>query len=303
MTRRTAVISVVASAACFATLGILTKLAFAHGAEPISLLAVRFGIAALVMGLAQAVRDPKALKVSAGELGRFLLLALTGYGAASLCYSFAVRAIGASVTTVLLYTYPAIVSLIGWLFLKERFSPRRLAAVLLTFAGCALVADVFSASTHMDPVGLLLGLGAGLGYALFNILSYRSLQRAPRFTVMAYTFGFSSIGLAAIAGVTGTLRTVARWDAVAWIVLASIVAVPTLAAVALYLGGVRRMGAAQAAVISTLELPFTVGLAALVFADERLSIVQLLGAVVVLAGVVLAESGSPPGEVDGAAAV
>ena len=120
---------------------------------------------------------------------------------------------------------------------------------------------------------------------------------------MAYTFGFSSIGLAAIAGVTGTLRTVARWDAVAWIVLASIVAVPTLAAVALYLGGVRRMGAAQAAVISTLELPFTVGLAAIVFADERLSIVQLLGAVVVLAGVVLAESGSPPGEVDGAAAV
>ena len=303
MTRRTAVISVIASAACFATLGVLTKWAFAHGAEPISLLAVRFGISALVMVLAQAVRDPKALKVSARELGRFLLLALTGYGAASLCYSFAVRAIGASVTTVLLYTYPALVCVIGWLFLKERFPPRRLAAVLLTFAGCALVADVFSSSGHVGLVGLLLGLGAGLGYALFNVLSYRSLQQAPRFTVMAYTFGISSIGLTAIAGVTGTLHTVARWDAIAWLALALIVAVPTLAAVALYLGGIRRMGASQSAVISTLELPFTVGLAALVFADERLSLVQLLGAAIVLAGVVLAESGSPKGEVDGTAAV
>jgi drug/metabolite transporter (DMT)-like permease len=303
VTRRAAVASIIVSAACFATLGILTKWAFAHGAEPISLLAVRFGISAALLALVQAARDPKALRVGAGEIRRFLLLALTGYGAASLCYSFAVRAVGASVTTVLLYTYPALVSLIGWLFLKERFPPRRLAAVLLTFAGCALVAGVFSSSAHLDPVGLLLGLGAGLGYALFNVLSYRSLQRASRLTVMAYTFGFSSIGLGAIAAVGGTLHTVARWDSTAWLAVALIVAIPTLAAVALYLGGVKRMGAAQAAVISTLELPFTVAFATLVFADERLGALQLVGAAVVLAGVVLAESGSPAGQVDGVAAV
>jgi drug/metabolite transporter (DMT)-like permease len=303
MTRRTAVFTVIVSAACFATLGVLTKWAFAHGAEPISLLAVRFAISALAMGVVQAVRDPKGLKVSGAEIGRFLLLALTGYGAASLCYSFAVRSIGASVTTVLLYTYPALVSIIGWLFLKERFPPRRLAAVLLTFAGCALVAGVFSSGSRLDPAGLLLGLGAGLGYALFNVLSYRSLQRSSRFTVMTYTFGFSSIGLGLIAGFAGTLPTVAKWDSTAWLAMALIVAVPTLAAVALYLGGVRRMGAAQAAVVSTLELPFTVGFAALIFADERLGLLQLVGAAVVLAGVVLAESGSPAGDVEGVAAV
>lgn len=303
MSRRVAVVVVVASAACFATLGILTKWAFAHGAEPMSLLAVRFALAAVVMGVAQALRDPSALRVTRGDLLRFLGLSLTGYGAASLCYGFAVREIGPSVTTVLLYTYPALVSIIGWLFLKEAFPLKRVAAVLLTFAGCALVANVLAPGSTVTVRGVALGMGAALGYAVFSVLSYRSLGRTPRLTIMAYTFAFSAVALTAVAASTGTLATVASWDVYAWGVVALIVAIPTFAAVILYLGGIARMGAAQAAVVSTLELPFTVAFAALAFPLERLTLLQLVGAAVVLGGVVMAEWGSPAGEVDGVAAV
>lgn len=303
MSRKIAVLAVVASAACFATLGILTKWAFAHGAEPMSLLAVRFALAAVVMGLFQVLRDPGALRVTRGDLLRFLGLSLTGYGAASLCYSYAVREIGASVTTVLLYTYPALVSIIGWMFLRERFPVRRAIAVLLTFAGCALVADVFSTGSGITMSGFALGMGAALGYAVFNVLSFYSLGRAPRLTIMAYTFAFSAVALGAVAATTGTLSSVARWDGYAWGAVALMVAVPTFAAVMLYLGGIARMGAAQAAVVSTLELPFTVAFAALAFPLERLSPLQLAGAAIVLGGVVMAEWGSPAGEVDGVAAV
>jgi drug/metabolite transporter (DMT)-like permease len=303
VSRRIAVLVVAASAACFATLGILTKWAFAHGAEPMSLLAVRFAAAAVVMGVAQAVRDHRALRVSRGDLLRFLGLSLTGYGAASLCYAFAVREIGPSVTTVLLYTYPALVSIIGWLFLREAFPLKRAAAVLLTFLGCALVADVFTTGSPVTARGFALGMGAALGYAVFNVLSYRSLGRTPRLTIMAYTFAFSAVGLGAVSAANGTLGTVAKWDAFAWGTVALMVAVPTFAAVMLYLGGIARMGAAQAAVVSTLELPFTVVFAALAFPFERLAPLQLLGAAIVLGGVVMAEWGSPAGEVDGVAAV
>ncbi|HEY5548515.1 MAG TPA: DMT family transporter [Coriobacteriia bacterium] len=303
MSRKIAVAAVVSSAACFATLGILTKWAFAHGAEPMSLLAVRFALAAVVMAVSQTVRDPAALRVTRADLVRFLGLSLTGYGAASLCYSYAVREIGASVTTVLLYTYPALVSVIGWLFLRERFPLRRAAAVLLTFAGCALVAEVFTSGSAVTPRGFALGMGAALGYAVFNVLSYYSLGRTSRLTIMAYTFAFSAIALAVVSAANGTLSSVARWDASAWGSVALMVAVPTFTAVMLYLGGIARMGAAQAAVVSTLELPFTVAFAALAFPLERLSPLQLLGAAVVLGGVVMAEWGSPEGEVDGVAAV
>lgn len=303
MTRRIAVVTVVASAACFATLGILTKWAFAGGADPSSLLAVRFLAAAVVMGVVQAVRDPRALRVTRGDLLRFLGLSVTGYGVASLCYSYAVRAIGASVTTVLLFTYPALVSIISWMLWREHFPPRRVAAVVLTFLGCGLVADVFSGVSGVNLRGILLGLAAGLGYAIFNVLSYRSLGRTPRPTIMTYTFGFSAIGMGIVAAATGSLAAVSRWDSSAWIALALIVAVPTFAAVMFYLGGIKALGAAQAAIISTLELPLTVVFAAALFADERLGPGQLLGAAIVLAGVVLAEWGAPAGEVDGAAAI
>jgi len=296
-------VTVVASAACFATLGILTKWAFAGGADPSSLLAVRFLAAAVVMGIVQAVRDPRALRVTRGDLLRFLGLSVTGYGVASLCYSYAVRAIGASVTTVLLFTYPALVSIISWLLWREHFPPRRVAAVVLTFLGCGLVADVFSGVSGVNLRGILLGLAAGLGYAIFNVLSYRSLGRTPRPTIMTYTFGFSAIGMGIVAAATGSLAAVSRWDSSAWIALALIVAVPTFAAVMFYLGGIKALGAAQAAIISTLELPLTVVFAAALFADERLGPGQLLGTAIVLAGVVLAEWGAPAGEVDGAAAI
>jgi drug/metabolite transporter, DME family len=298
--RRAAVLAVVASAACFATLGILQRWAYLHGAEPMSLLAVRFAAAAAVMGGVQALRDPGSLRVSRGDLLRFLAMSVTGYGAASLCYAFAVRMIGPSVTTVLLYTYPALVSVIGWLFLSESFPPRRIAAVGLTFAGCALAAGVFAPGGAIAPLGIALGLAAGLGYAVFNVLSYRTMRRTPRMTLMAYTFAFSAVEMAVAAGVSHTLPTVVGWDPAAWGTVALMVAVPTFAAIMLYLGGIQRMGAAQAAIVSTLELPFAVLFATLAFPGERLSALQLVGAAIVLGGVVLAEWGAPAGEVDAA---
>jgi drug/metabolite transporter (DMT)-like permease len=299
--RRAAVLTVVASAACFATLGVLQRWAYAGGAEPMSLLAVRFAAAAAVMVIAQAIMDPRALRVSRGDLLRFAAMSLTGYGAASLCYAFAVKMIGPSVTTVLLYTYPAIVSIIGWLFLSESFPPRRIAAVLLTFLGCALAAGVFAGGVGIAPLGILLGLGAGLGYAVFNVLSFRTMRRTPRLTLMAYTFAMSAAEMAVVALVSGTMGSVGGWTVGAWGSVALMVAIPTFAAIMLYLGGIQRMGAAQAAIVSTLELPFAVLFASLAFPAERLTLLQLAGAAVVLGGVVLAEWGAPAGEVDAAA--
>jgi len=68
------------------------------------------------------------------------------------------------------------------------------------------------------------------------------------------------------------------------------VLIPTFAAVVLYLEGIRSLGPSQAAVISTLEPLFTIALAAVVL-GERLTPLQLVGAGLVLAGVVAAELG------------
>jgi drug/metabolite transporter (DMT)-like permease len=302
MHRRLALVTVVVSAACFGTLGVLTHFVYAEGVGPLALLTWRFAAASLLMASFQLARGRRELAVTPREIGHFSLLALTGYGAASLCYFFALPLIGVSITSVLLYTYPAIVALIGWVLLGEPFSYRRLAAIALTFAGCALVSRAFEGAARVSVTGIALGLGAGLGYAVFNVLSYRFMGARPRIVLMAYTFGISSIAIGIASLLVGAPLSVATWTPLVWALLVAIVLVPTFAAVVLYLGGIQRLGASQAAIVSTFEPLFAILLSAVIL-GERLTPSQWLGSAVVLAGVVLSEWGTTGVKVDEAASV
>lgn len=299
MSRTWALLSVVVSAACFGTLAVLTPLAYRAGATPLPLLAWRFLFASLLLVTLVALRSPVALRVPRGDVLRFSSLALTGYGAASICYFFALQYATASVVAVLLYAYPALVTLASWVFLAERPSWQRIAAIVVTFAGCAMVVGLFGGDVYVKPLGIALGLGAAVGYTLFNLLSNRWLPGRSQLVMMAYTFGIAAIGTATVAFAVAIARGVpvaqlggvlspAAWQSRVWVLLAVIVVVPTFAAIVLYLEGIRGLGPAQAAVISTLEPLFTIALAR-VFLHEALKPMQFAGAALVLAGVVAAE--------------
>lgn len=289
MSRRAALVAVVVSAACFGTLGVLASLAYRQGMQPMPLLAWRFALVAVLMGAYQAVRDPSPLLGGMADLWRYAALSITGYGAASMCYFFALKHASASIVAVLLYTYPAIVALLSAAFLREPLTPVRLAAITLTALGCAFVVQAFAPGARADIAGVALGIGAGLGYAVFNVLSFRWLPGRSRLVLMTYTFALSALAIGAACVLSGQDLSPARWTLAGWALLLAIVAVPTVAAVLLYLGAIRRLGAAQAAIISTTEPLFTIAFAATIL-GERLSIGQAVGAALVLAGVVLAEA-------------
>lgn len=292
MQRRGALITVVVSAACFGTLAVLTPLAYQRGAQPLPLLSWRFAVVAVLMAAYQLVRDRRALVEGAADAGRYLLLSLTGYGAASVCFFFALNEASPSVVAVLLYTYPAMVATISAVLYRQRFTMNRVLALVLTFIGCALVVGLFSEEPAATLAGVLLGLGAALGYSVFNLLSYRVVGRRPRLVVMTYTFAISAVGVGALTVLTGGSLSAASWTPDLWALLGLIVLFPTFLAVLLYLNGVRRLGPTQAAIVSTLEPLFTIVFAALVLGD-RLTAPQLLGATLVLAGVVAAEWRQP----------
>lgn len=290
MSRAWSLTAVVVSAACFGTLAVLTPLAYDAGALPLPLLAWRFVIAALLLAALSVARDRTSLRVPRADLGRYAILALTGYGAASICFFYALTFADASVVAVLLYAYPAFVTVAGWLFLGERATWQQAAAVVVTFAGCAMVVGIGSGQMHAQWQGIALGLGAAVGYTLFNLLSHRWLPGRSRLTMMAYTFGIAALlpaaGAVAMGGLGGL--SPASWQPEVWWLLLAIVLVPTFAAIVLYLEGIRGLGPSQAAVISTLEPLFTIVLAWL-FLGERLTATQLVGAALVLAGVAGAE--------------
>jgi drug/metabolite transporter (DMT)-like permease len=289
---------VVISAACFGTLAVLTPLAYKAGATPLPLLAWRFLFASLLLALFAGIRNPRALLISRSDLLRYSALALTGYGAASVCFFFALMYADAAVVAVLLYAYPALVTLASWFFLGERATWARGMAVLVTFVGCAMVVGLFGGVTHVSWPGVALGMGAALGYTLFNLLSHRWLPGRSEFVMMTYTFGIAAIGAAVLTLLAGQSLSTSAWQPTVWWLLGAIVIVPTFVAVVLYLQGIRGLGPSQAAVVSTLEPLFTIVLAWVVL-GQTLSALQLAGAALVLGGVVgselAARSALPPG--------
>lgn len=290
MERRVSLLAVIVSAACFSTLAILTTFAYRQGVRPFPLLTWRFGIVAAVLVAYQASRDSGKLVVGARDLGAYALMSLTGYGASAICFFLALEHTSASVVAVLLYTYPAIVVLLSRVLYGEPLTRARAAAIALTFVGCMLVVGAFSGGAAVTPAGVVLGLGAALCYALFNVVSQRMVAHRPRAVVSAYTFGLSAAMLAVLSLVAHDSLSVAAWSSRVWLIMGTIVLVPTLLGLLLYLRGIRSLGPAQAAIVSTTEPLFTIVLAA-VFLGERLTLAQLAGAALVVLGVVVAERG------------
>lgn len=288
MKRRTALLALAVSAACFGTLAVFASLAYELGAQPLQLLVWRFGLAALLLAGYLLVTRPALLKVGAADLGRYAVLSVGGYGAASLCFFFALNYAEASVVAVLLYTYPTMVAVVDAVLTRGPVDPGRALAVLLAFAGCVLVVDPFSASGGTHPLGVVLGLGAAAGYSSFTILSHRWMPGRSRPALMTYTFATTAVLVAIVALASGARIAPVGWDWRLWSLLGAIVLLPTFAAVILYLRALSRIGAAQASLLSTLEPLFTIALAALVLGD-RLSALQLVGAGLVLGAVVFSE--------------
>jgi DME family drug/metabolite transporter len=192
------------------------------------------------------------------------------------------------VAVVLLYTSPVFVALMAWRFLGESFTPRRAVALLLTLAGCALVARIFDQSLTVDLLGIGCGLGSAVTYALYSILGKFSLQRGyPIATMSLYVFGIGSAGLLVAALLTnpGQLLAVgAGWGG--WGLLLLLAVAQTLGALAAYTSALKYIEAGAASIIATLE-PVVATLLAYFVLHESLYWHQLLGGVLIMAAVLL----------------
>ncbi len=291
MTRRSAVVSAVVSALCFGSLAVLASMAYQQGAEPLQLLVWRFGLATVLLAAFLGIRSPASLKVTRGDLARYAVLSGAGYGAASLCFFFALRYVDASVVAILLYTYPTMVVVVERFITGVPLTRSRIVAVAVTFLGCVLVVNPFGEAGAASVIGVLLGLGAAAGYASFSVLSHRWLKGRSRGGLMVYMFAFTALIALGAALLTGSSISPQAWSTEVWVLLGTIVLLPTFAAILLYFAALRSLGAAQAALISTTEPVFTIALAALVL-GERLTIIQWVGAAFVICGVVIAEMGA-----------
>src|SRR3954469_25436300 len=172
--RSSGTVMCLASGAAFGTMAIFGKLAYGAGATAGTLLTGRFVLAALIFWCLVPLREVRALPRR--DIVAGLGLGACGYALQAGCYFAALERIDASLLALLLYTFPAIVTVAAVALGRERFDARRVSALVLASAGLALVL-AGAAPGAIDPLGAALALAAAFVYSAYILVSERAAGR------------------------------------------------------------------------------------------------------------------------------
>jgi drug/metabolite transporter (DMT)-like permease len=274
------------SGAAFGSMAIFGKLSYDEGANVATLLTVRFVIGAVLFWALVALRGlaPSVPGLSRRDVAIGLALGAAGYSAQAGLYFAALERIDASILSLLLYTFPAMVTVAAIALGRERVSARRLTALALTSGGLVLVL-AGAAAGAFDPLGAAMALGAAVVYTIYILTSESAAGRISPYLLSALVCTGAAVTLTLGSAALGQLRP-QDITAEGWLWMAGIGIVSTVTAIGLFFAGLRRVGPSTAAILATVEPVVTVFLAFLVF-GETLAAIQIAGAVLVLTSVLV----------------
>lgn len=270
------------SAAGFGFAAVFAKESYRAGLNVPTMLAVRFAIAAAVFWALVAWRRPRwpARRTVFAAVG----LGSIGYALQSVLYFGALTKINASLTSLLLYLYPALVTGLAVLLRRERPDRRRLAALLSSAAGLVLVLGAGSAIGSVAGFGVLLALASALTYALYLTVAAGLPEDLDVFLLSAIVCSSAAVTMTVAGSAMGTLH--APQDPIGWFWAAMLAVFSTVVPIATLLAGIRLVGAPTAAILSCAEPAVTVVTTALLY-SERLTVGQLIGGTAILGAVLL----------------
>ncbi|MBN9694282.1 MAG: DMT family transporter [Zoogloea sp.] len=276
---------VAVSAASFGAMAIFARLALAEGVDVPTMLFLRFTVAG---GLLAAFMMMSGRSWPTGRnLWVLILMGAVGYVGQSFCFFSALGHASAGLVALLLYLYPFIVTVLSVLFLGERLTPLRLGAVLAALCGTALI---LGSGIEGSPLGIGFGLAAALIYSVYILVGGRVLREEDPLAAATVVM----LAAAAVFGARMLLQVPALpTTPTAWAAVLAIALVSTIVAMVGFFAGLRRLGAADAATLSTLEPVVTFVLAALVL-GEPVGPLQVLGGGIVLAAVAALARGKRP---------
>jgi drug/metabolite transporter (DMT)-like permease len=195
-------------------------------------------------------------------------------------YFQALTTVPAALVSLLLYTYPVIVTLLAALLGLEALRVRSLLAALLVVAGSALTVGLGTLA-HV-PRGAWLALVCAVVYASYIVLGSRFAANVPTEMAARHVVQVCALAFAGWGAATGQLvwpRTFTLWA-----LLLGIAVFSTVVALRAFLAGLARVGPARAAVLSSFEIVVTLVLATL-FLGETVSLRQWCGGALILTGV------------------
>ena len=274
-------LAAVISGLAFASLPIFSKLAYLNGVGVFTVLFWRFFGAALLFPLFLTVSH-QLVRYDKKTVIKLLLLGALGYTCMSAFFLSSVERIPASLSSMLLYSYPAFVCLVSVALKRELLTMRKIAALVIVSVGLVCV---LGASFHdVDPLGILLAIGAAIVYTVYIVAGNKTVSRLDPINATMYIMLGSAAAFTVLGLATNSIRMSFTPDA--WLDLLGIIIFPTVLAILSFWFAVKYLGPVKTSIISTIEPLFTVILAWMIL-GEGLTGIQLLGGIFIILGIII----------------
>lgn len=231
------------------------------------------------------------LKVDKKGLLFFILYGAIGFATTFICYNVSVNYTSIAIGTMFMFTSQIWVVILSYFIFKEKFTARKIIAILLTLTGCFMMCEVYNPKNlNLNLQGVILGLISGITFALQIIFAKISSKKYNQNTLLAYSFIFASLFLLPFMNVKNTWNILSNTNNL-YIIIKNIFIIgvfTTVIANGAYLKSVEYIEVGIASIIATLEIPIAAITAYFVF-NQSLDAVQIIGMFLIIISVIILE--------------
>lgn len=245
-----------------------------------------------------ALLKPALLRVRKSDLSGLSVAGVISIGLYHALWVWSVMLNGAAIAVVLIYLYPAFVTLGSRVLFKERITTLQVVALAFALVGCALVVRAYDpALLRLNMLGLVVGLLTAITHTVYVLFNQHRMQRGEQaqrlnpWTSLTYTMGFGALALILLTLLVAPSNLAPPADLTSLLVLLGLAIGPTLGGYGLFTLSLRYAPARIASLIVVMEVPIAT-LIAVVFLGERLEWPQVIGMALVLGAAVLPSVGA-----------
>jgi drug/metabolite transporter (DMT)-like permease len=286
------------AALMFASNGIASKLLLNDYISAWRLAQVRSISTFIILAAYIAWRAPKTLRITKREVPRLAALGIIGIAAVNGAYFLAISRMHVSIALLIEFTAPVWIVLYLRYVRKKHVPNEMWTALFLALLGLAFVAQVWKGLT-LDGIGVLAALGAAFALAFFFIAGEGITSQRDVQSVTMWGFGFAALGWSLLMPIwtfpfdvfTVSIPLEGALDgysAPGWVLILYVVLIGTVVPYLLTLNGLRNLSASTTSAFGMLE-PIFAGAVAWFWFNESWTVIQLIGGVIVIAGIYMAD--------------